>query len=261
VRLALISDIHGNLPALEAVLSEVEQEGVDEILCLGDVAVGPQPAETLDRVRDLGCPVVLGNWDAYFIRGFPAQQSEIGRQLVEMGEWWAGHLSTQHRAFIETFTDELKRPGLIAFHGSPRSYEDFIYATTPDAELSQMLDGTRAPMLAGGHTHFAMLRQFDGALLVNPGSVGLPFAKQEAVMRISPWAEYAIVDAEDGHLSVDLRRIDFDVDSLLRLIRESGMPHADWWAGLWFRPPAGGSTTGIHELQRRTPESARGSSG
>jgi len=193
VRLALISDIHGNLPALEAVLSEIEQEGVDEILCLGDVAVGPQPAETLDRVREVGCPVVLGNWDAYFIRGFPAHESEIGRQLVEMGEWWAGHLSDQDRAFIETFTDELKRPGLVAFHGSPRSYEDFIYAATPDAELSQMLDGTRAPMLAGGHTHFAMLRSFDGALVVNPGSVGLPFAKQEAVMRISPWAEYAIV--------------------------------------------------------------------
>jgi putative phosphoesterase len=244
VRLALISDIHGNLPALEAVLAEIESEGVDEILCLGDVAVGPQPGETLDRVRELGCPVVLGNWDAYFIRGFPSHESELGKQLVEMGEWWAGHLSAQQREFIETFEHELRRPGLVAFHGSPRSYEDFIYATTPDPELTEMLDGTRAPMMLAGHTHFAMVRHFDGALLVNPGSVGLPFAKQEAVMRISPWAEYAIVDAEDGHLSVDLRRTDFDVDSLLELIRGSGMPHADWWAGLWFRPPEADSTRG-----------------
>jgi predicted phosphodiesterase len=236
VRLALISDIHGNLPALEAVLAEIEREGADEIICLGDVAVGPQPGETLDRVRELGCPVVLGNWDAYFVEGFPEQTTEIGRQLVEMGEWWAGQLSEEHRAFIATFVDTLARPGLVAFHGSPSSYEDFIYATTPDAELVQMLDGTRAPMMAAGHTHFAMLRQFDGALLVNPGSVGLPFAKQEAVMRISPWAEYAIVDAEDGRLSVDLRRTQFDVDSLLALIRKSGMPHADWWAGLWCSP-------------------------
>jgi putative phosphoesterase len=236
VRLALISDIHGNLPALEAVLSEVANEDVDEILCLGDVAVGPQPGETLDRVRELGCPVVLGNWDAYFVKGFPAQDTELGRQLVDMGEWWAGQLSPEQRAFIETFVDELERPGLIAFHGSPRSYEDFIYATTPDEELSDMLDGTRAPMLAGGHTHFAMLRHFDGALLVNPGSVGLPFARQEAVMRISPWAEYAIVDSTNGHLSVDLRRTDFDVESLLGLIRASGMPHGDWWADLWCHP-------------------------
>ena len=237
MRLALISDVHGNLPALESVLDEIAREDVDEILCLGDVAVGPQPGETLDRVRELACPVVLGNWDAYFIRGFPSHDTEIGRQLVEMGEWWADQLSYEQRAFIETFVDELERPGLIAFHGSPRSYEDFIYATTPDEELMQMLDGTRAPMLAGGHTHFAMIRSFDGALVVNPGSVGLPFVKQETVMRISPWAEYAIVEAGDGQLSVDLRRTAFDVESLLELIRASGMPHADWWAGLWCPPP------------------------
>ena len=234
MRLALISDIHGNLPALEAVVQEIGGEDVDEIVCLGDVAVGPQPGETLDRVRELGCPVVLGNWDAYFVQGFPEQPNEIGRQLVEMGEWWAGHLSAEQRAFIATFVDALERPGLVAFHGSPRSYEDFIYATTPDQELSEMLDGTRAPLLAGGHTHFAMVRHFDGALVVNPGSVGLPFVKQETVMRISPWAEYAIVDSENGQLSVDLRRTAFDVASLLELIRNSGMPHADWWASLWL---------------------------
>jgi predicted phosphodiesterase len=261
VRFALISDIHGNLPALEAVLEEIEREDIDEILCLGDVAVGPQPGESLDRVRELGCPVVLGNWDAYFIHGFPDHQTEIGRQLVEMGEWWADQLSAEQRAYIDTFVDELTRPGLVAFHGSPRSYEDFIYATTPDTELTEMLDGTRAPMMAGGHTHFAMVRHFDGALLLNPGSVGLPFAKQEAVMRISPWAEYAIVDAERGHLSVDLRRTDFDVESLLGLIRESGMPHADWWAGLWFRPPEAGSRRGTRESQRRIPGSRPGFSG
>jgi len=240
VRLALISDIHGNLPALDAVLAEIDGENVDEILCLGDVAVGPQPGETLDRVRELGCPVVLGNWDAYFVKGFPPQTTEIGRQLVEMGKWWAGQLSDQQRAFIETFVDELSRPGMLVVHGSPRSYEDFIYAATPDDELSEMLNGERAPLMAAGHTHFAMVRHFDGALLVNPGSVGLPFAKQEAVMRISPWAEYAIVEADNGRLSVDLRRTQFDVESLLHLIRASGMPHADWWAGLWFEPPADG---------------------
>jgi putative phosphoesterase len=261
VRLALISDIHGNLPALEAVLDEIAREEVDEILCLGDVAVGPQPGETLDRVRALGCPVVLGNWDAYFVSGFPSQESEIGRQLVEMGEWWAGQLSDEHRAFIATFEDMVERPGMVAFHGSLRSYEDFIYATTPDEELKHMLDGARRPLMAGGHTHFAMVRHYDESLLVNPGSVGLPFAKQEAVMRISPWAEYAIVDADRGRLSVDLRRTDFDVESLLALIRGSGMPHADWWAGLWFRPLGADSMRGIRGSRRTTPGSSPASSG
>jgi predicted phosphodiesterase len=222
------------------VLAEIEREAPDEILCLGDVAVGPQPGETLDRVRELGCRVVLGNWDAYFVSGFPRQESEIGRQLVDMGEWWAGQLSDEQKAFIATFVETVERPGLLAFHGSLRSYEDFIYATTSDDELEDMLGGARAPLMAAGHTHFAMVRHYDGALLVNPGSVGLPFAKQEAVMRISPWAEYAIVDAHNGRLSVDLRRTAFDVGSLLQTIRESGMPHADWWAGLWFEPPRDG---------------------
>jgi putative phosphoesterase len=235
VRLALIADIHGNLAALEAVLDELAGADVEEILCLGDVAVGPQPVETLERVRELDCSVVLGNWDAYFVSGFPEKENEVSEKLVDMGEWWADKLSDEHREFIRSFAEVLERPGLVAFHGSPRSYEDFIFATTPEDEVEEMLDGTRAPLMVGGHTHVAMIRQRDQALLVNPGSVGLPFANLEPVRKISPWAEYAIVEGEDGRLSVDLRRTQYDVDGFVELIRESGMPHAGWWASLWMK--------------------------
>ena len=240
MRIGLIADIHGNLLALDAVIEELGREELDEIICLGDVAVGPQPAESLERVRGLACPVVLGNWDAYFVSGFPAQTTEIAQKLVEMGEWWAGRLSDADREYMQSFAGSLERRlpdgnRLLAFHGSPRSYEDFIFATTPDDELEQMLDGADAPLLAGGHTHFSMVRHHKEALLVNPGSVGLPFAKRAPVMRISPWAEYAVVESEDGRLSVDLRRTAFDVDSFLELIRRSGVPHAGWWASLWVR--------------------------
>ncbi len=240
MRLGLIADIHGNLPALDAVIEELRDEGLDETLCLGDVAVGPQPAESLERLQELGCPVVMGNWDSYFVSGFPEQQSDFSRKLVEMGEWWAGQLSPAHREYIQSFEESLERPlddgkRLLAFHGSPRSFDDFIYATTPDEELEQMLDGEHAPLMAGGHTHFAMIRRHQGALLVNPGSVGLPFAGPAPVMRINPWAEYGILEVENGRLSVELRRTGFDVDALLELIRKSGMPHAKWWASLWDR--------------------------
>ena len=238
MRIGLIADIHGNLFALDAVLRELEREQLDEVLCLGDVAVGPQPGETLARLRDVGCPVVMGNWDAYFLCGFPAKEDELGQMLVEMGEWWAGQLSRADHDYIESFDRSLERATdgtrMVAFHGSPRSYEDFIFATTPDDELEQMLEGCHAPLLTGGHTHFAMVRRHQGVLLVNPGSVGLPFADQRThPMRINPWAEYGIVELEDGRLSVDLRRTSFDVDALLALVRESGMPHAEWWASLW----------------------------
>src|SRR5215210_5908656 len=91
MRIALIGDIHGNLLALDAVLAEVAGE-VDGMLCLGDVAVGPQPVEALERVRGLNCPVLMGNWDAWFLDGFPELPEERGRRLVETAEWWAGHL-------------------------------------------------------------------------------------------------------------------------------------------------------------------------
>jgi putative phosphoesterase len=236
MRRGLIADIHGNLAALEAVLGELGREEVDEIICLGDVAVGPQPVETLDRVRELDCPVVMGNWDAYFVSGFPPKDDEVSEKLVDMGEWWADKLSDDHREYIRSFEQVLEGPGFIAFHGSPRSYEDFIFSTTPDEELDEMLDGARAPLMIAGHTHFAMLRHYPEALIVNPGSVGLPFAKQEPVMHIQPWAEYAIVHSEDGRrLSVDLRRTSYDVDGFIELIRESGMPHSEWWASLWLK--------------------------
>ena len=221
------------LLALDAVLDELRREDLDEVLCLGDVAVGPQPVETHERVRELRCPVILGNWDAYFVSGFPRTDSDMSAKLVEMGEWWASKLSDEHREFIGTFQPSIERPGLLAFHGSPRSYEDFIYSTTPDEEVEKMLDGARAPLLAGGHTHFGMVRRHEDALLVNPGSVGLPFADLAPVMQISPWAEYAILDLGNGRMSVELRRTSFDVEAFLTLIRTSGMPHADWWASLW----------------------------
>ena len=238
MRAALIADIHGNLLALDAVVAELEGERYDELVCLGDVAVGPQPGKTLERVRELGCRVVMGNWDAYFLDGFPDYDTDLGRKLVEMGAWWAEQLTPEDRAFMRGFEPlvELGSAGglrLIAFHGSPRSFEDFIYPTTPDDEVDQMLDGRRAPVMAGGHTHFQMVRRLGPTVLVNPGSVGLPFSRPAPVMQIEPWAEYGFVSLEDGRLAVELRRTAFDVGAFVRLVRESGMPHADWWAGLW----------------------------
>jgi predicted phosphodiesterase len=241
MRIGLIADVHGNLPALDAVLQELEREDVDEIICLGDVAVGPEPVATLERVRELGCRVVMGNWDAYFLDSFPSSQSALEERLVEIGAWWAGQLEPEHlqfmRGFEPTITIELAAGHglrLLAFHGSPRSFEDCLLPTTPDAELDRLLDGAgRARLLVAGHTHFQMVRRHGEALLVNPGSVGLPFFRPADVMSIAPWAEYAVLVAGVGPLSVDVRRTTFDVEALLGSIRSSGMPHADWWADLW----------------------------
>jgi putative phosphoesterase len=238
VRVGLIADLHGNLPALEAVLGELERDGVDELVCLGDVAVGPQPAATLERVRGLGCPVVLGNWDAWFVDGFPVLAGELNEKLLEMGAWWAAQLSDDHRDYIRSFAPlhdvSLADGGsLLCFHGSPRSFSDMIVATTPEDDLAQMLDGAHDTVLAGGHTHVPLLRRHRGSLLVNPGSVGLPFRQQPGPIRIARWAEYAVVRSEGPSLGVELRRAAYDVAAFLELARSTGMPHAEWWIGCW----------------------------
>jgi predicted phosphodiesterase len=239
MRLALIADIHGNLPSLEAVLDDVDREGVNEIVCLGDVALGPLPVETVERLRAVGCPVVMGNWDAWFFQPMPTLDGDLGRVLGDLRNWSGAQLSEEDRRYVLAFEATVEVPlgagaTLLGFHGSPRSFQDMILATTPDAEIEQMLDGRQALVLAGGHTHFQLFRRFEESAIVNPGSVGLPFRRGHAgVMPISPWAEYGIVDYENGRLGIELRRTPYDVESFLSLMLRSGMPHAEWWAELW----------------------------
>ena len=244
MRIALLADIHGNLLGLNAVLEELQGEQVDRIVCLGDVAVGPQPTETLERIKGLGCPVLMGNWDAWFLDGFPDFSDDLGRRLVEIGSWWADQLDDECRSYMRTFemAVELELEAgmkLAAFHGSPRSFEEGILATTSDDELEEMFSGIDASLLACGHTHFQLLRRVGESLLVNPGSVGLPFRTGGGVMQIAPWAEYGLVTVDRGRLGVDFRRTAYDVRGHAEAMLASGMPHAEWWTSLWAdREPA-----------------------
>jgi putative phosphoesterase len=242
MRLGLISDIHGNLFALEAVLAELEREELDRIVCLGDVVAGPRANEALARVRDLGCPVVMGNWDAWSVGGMPEPSTPVEEKLYAIGAYWAERLRDEDREFIRTFVPTLDLEAgegrrLLCFHGSPSSFDDWIVATTPDAEVAGMLEGVRADVLLGGHTHLQMLRRYEDSLFVNPGSVGLPFELWSPDdVQIAPRAEYAIVTWSDGRFAVDLRRTTYDVEAHLRGGLDSGMPYADWWAASWQRP-------------------------
>lgn len=238
MRVGLISDLHGNCLALDAVLAELRREELDSIVCLGDVAVGPQPREVIARVQELECPIVLGNWDAACLNGVPTAAAATDEIVNEIHAWWGDQLSADDRAFLGTFVPLLELPldGIpaLCFHGSPRSYDDWIFATTPDAELEAMFDGHREPLLVGGHTHLQLVRRWGRSLLVNPGSVGLPFLSWwPEEVRVAPWSEYAILDVDDGRIHVDLRRTTYDVEKLLSISRASGMPHAEWWADCW----------------------------
>jgi predicted phosphodiesterase len=238
-RIGVLSDPHGNLMALDAVLAELEQEDLDGLVCLGDIAVGPQPAETLARVLALDCPIVKGNWETWFCEGIPLPEDEIGQKLLEIGEFWKAQLSADELAVLEGLpatVDLDLGDGLSAlcFHGSPSSNEEGIYSVTPDETLERILGDAITAVVLCGHTHIQMLRRLEHALVVNPGAIGLPFSEWSPhIIAIAPWAEYGILSHDEGRLHVDLRRTTYDVAAMLSATRSSGMPHAEWWADCW----------------------------
>lgn len=243
MRLALLSDIHGNLTALEAVLAELSHEAVDLILCLGDVAIfGPQPCATLARVRDLACPVVMGNTDAWALdpQPHPFRNEETPKfNAIEL--WSAAQLSEAERALIRTFQPTITvalgdETSLLAYHGSPRSFHEAIVATTPEERLAEFCAGTVAPILVGGHTHEQFSRRWQERIVINPGSVGLPYERlADGRTRNPPWAEYALLTWEQSRLHVELRRTPVDVQQIEQTVYQSGMPYAEWWLAGWRR--------------------------
>jgi putative phosphoesterase len=240
VRLGLISDIHGNLLALDAVLGELNESGIDRLVCLGDVAAGPEPRETIERLRELSCPVVLGNWDTWVLDGVPPLQQQAGPMLREQGAWSGAQLGELDRDFLRGLQPrlelELDGATVLCVHGSPRSVLEDIHATTADEEIAQMFNGSKPAILAAGHTHVQLVRLHGTTLIVNPGSVGLPFNSwpPNGAIRMSPWAEYAILTVEDGRVSTELRRASYDISALRDLARGTGMPHPDWWGEQWL---------------------------
>ncbi len=246
-KIAIISDIHGNLPALEATLAAISAEGIERIVCLGDVAtLGPQPREVIARLRALGCPVVMGNTDAILLAPQPEGSADAAGGVPMSNEdfdrWSAAQLTPDDLAYLRTFQPTISLPlgdagTLLCYHGSPRSYDERITAETPDEALHEMLAATPAQMYAGGHTHQQMFRRHRDALVLNPGAVG--FVKDAippaATIRNPSWAEYAVIGSDGGQLDVSLRRVPFDLDALFVAMDATGIPRANWRKGDWRR--------------------------
>jgi putative phosphoesterase len=243
MRVAVLSDLHGNPFALDAVLADLRPTSADQLVCLGDVAIGPFPNETVSRLRELDCPVLMGNWDAWLLEGVPALGGQVGPRLSAQGEWCASRLSPEEldylRSFRRTLELEVEHTRIALFHASPRSLEQLLLPDIPRAELDEALEGVQADLIVGGHTHLQMLRRRRDSLFANAGSVGLPFSDGPSggSLRVSRWAEYGVATAGDDGLTLEFRRVFYDVDELLEAARRSGMPHAEWWASCWLREP------------------------
>ncbi len=241
MRIAFISDIHGNLVSLDSVLADIEQAQVDQLICLGDVAnLGPQPRQVIRRLKELSCACVMGNHDHFLIDPSTVASYTDADWFIDTVDWCASQLTCEDIDFLRTFMpliwlDLGHGQSLLCFHGSPQSDRHNLLASVPAAELDQMLGPHRATVMVGGHTHVQMVRQHDGILLVNAGSAGMPFERMPFVgsPRIMPWAEYAIISAVDGVIGVELRRVPIDLAVVRQAAIDNGMPDKGEWLENW----------------------------
>ncbi len=237
MRVALLSDQHGNDVAFQAALEDVERLGVDEVVCLGDVVQGgTQPAETLDRLATLGCETVLGNADAFLLEIPDDSPEPVTERQLEVRDWTLAQLDSsqveQIRAFAPVVRLEHEGLALILFHGSPRSYDDVLLPELGGEALEPFL-GHDAALLAGGHTHLQWTRRIGDALYVNPGSVGISYDRHSDSLALRPLAEWALVTLENGAAAVEFRQIPYSVEDVQAAALRSGRPHADEWAAQW----------------------------
>ncbi len=239
MRIAIISDIHGNCIALDAVLADLQQNPVDQIVCLGDaVQGGPQPAQVVARLREIACPVVTGNADAWLLSGQETGNEQIPaerlRKMHAIRDWSLSQLTAEDRAFIGQFEPTVtigSETGrrLLCFHGSPTSFDDILLPTTPQEEFERLLGGYATFLLTGGHTHLQQVRRIGDSFFFNPGSVGFAYSHQQAddSFQADPWAEYAVLTLQSASTSLEFRRIPFDTVQLIQAYQASGRPHAD----------------------------------
>ena len=215
-RVAALYDIHANLPALEAVLADLE--AVDVVLVGGDVVWGPWPRETMDLLLSLPGDVrfIMGNADRDVF-------DRVDGSWKASNDWCADRLTDEQLSFLRSWPASLSFDGVLYCHGSPRSDEEPITTGTPDDRVREMCDGVAEDVVVFGHTHAQFERTVGRYRLVNPGSVGNPFGE--------PGAYWAVLDG-----GVDLRFAPYDVAAAADRIRASGFPDAEMQAATIERP-------------------------
>jgi predicted phosphodiesterase len=250
MRLAVLSDIHGNLMALEAVLADIQSSGeMDVTWCLGDIAAfGPRPAECTRRVKSLAeadegkkFKVIGGNTDRYLVTGErprqkPAKDADAFRKLVTHWEtvdtaihWGVEHLAFEDYEYLaKTLGHELSKDvkgygAVIGYHAIPGDDESILTPETSAEEANDALLDREGRLGIGGHIH----RQFDRDLgawrIVNVGSVGMSLDNPG-------FAEWGLFTFTDGAVTIDLRRVPYDVDALVADFYAVGYPGTGWTA-------------------------------
>jgi predicted phosphodiesterase len=228
VRVAALYDIHGNLPALEAVLDEVRRSGVDQVVVGGDVFPGPMPRESLASLRALGVPTLFirGNGDREVRAQMRGIETEFFRRAPESVRapirWTAQQLADTCEAMLAGWPADtrlpIEGPGDVLFcHATPRNDTECFTRETPDDRLASVFDGVGASTVVCGHTHMPFDRRIGPIRVINAGSVGMPFG--------DPGAYWLLLGPD-----VQLRVTPYDVAAAAERIRQTDYPDADGFA-------------------------------
>jgi putative phosphoesterase len=230
VRLAVLSDVHGNAVALDAVRRAIAKEKPDAILIAGDHAMnGPQPAETIDALRELegdGALVVQGNTDVAvadfdYAAAFPWFPEGVPDAFASAAEWAHEALGPERLDWIRRLPAErrlrLEDTLVLVTHASPGSQTQGFDANLDAATVLERLSRTDARIVCCGHTHLPEIRDFGWRVIVNDGSAGYVFDGD-------PSASWAIVEIADGAVTAEIRRTEFDVMSVANAISARGLP-------------------------------------
>ena len=222
MRVAAIYDIHGNLPALEAVLEEVRQAEVDQVVVGGDVFPGPMPRETLACLREIEIPVrfIQGNGDRAVLESMAGSDLDIlPEQAREAIRWVARQLGPDDERLLASWPKTLRVeiPGLgevLFCHATPRNDTEMFTRLTPEDRLLPVFAGVDMDMVVCGHTHMQFDRMVGRVRVVNAGSVGMPFGE--------PGAYWLLLGPD-----VQLRHTAYDLAKAAEIIRETSYPQAE----------------------------------
>ncbi len=249
MKIAILSDIHANLPALQAVLADAEAHQVDRYAIAGDLITdGPDNAAVLKLVRSLNCPVIMGNREDYIIRYRNDEKPDWDDSLQMAAVLWANMgIGDEEYRFISTLPEqaviELEgRQTLRVVHGSPFSMYELLKPHQDMAAVERAALAVGEPALAFGHNHIQWSGVVHGRLLLNPGSVGVHFNAERM-------AEYAILTCEKGQLSAELRLVPYNFEELERHLETSGlMAAAPVWTKITFESVKDGRNHNLHFL-------------
>lgn len=207
MRVAALYDVHGNLPALEAVLAEIDREDFDQIVFGGDLASGPLPRETVELARSVDAVYVRGNADRL---SSPAMNPEWDADR----RWVEEQLDAEQISWLESLDFSAVVDDVLYVHATPQDDETVFTELTSDERMTELFGSVEQSRVVVGHTHMQLIRPVGGATVVNAGSVGMPYEAERGAY----WAAIG----ED----VELRRTEYDYSLAADQIRATGYPHA-----------------------------------